>query len=62
MNKQIIFTAEDYAVSNGETGWCVKDGDDTLADFYGPDAKANAEVFAEISNIRAAVAKATTQS
>lgn len=41
-------TAETYIVLNtGEQGWCVKDGDDTVADFYGPDAEMNAKRYIE---------------
>jgi hypothetical protein len=48
-NSQHKLTVETYSTSDGrETGWCVKDGDDTLADFYGTEEeqKENAHLFA----------------
>lgn len=33
--KQFEYTAETYIViTSGETGWCVKYGDDTICDVY----------------------------
>lgn len=51
-------TAETYSVSN-ETGWCVKDGDDTLADFWGTpqEQKENAHLFAAAPDLLDALQK-----
>lgn len=46
-----MYTAETYCVVNsGETGWCVKLGDDTVCDVYGADNKEMAERIADFLN------------
>jgi hypothetical protein len=47
----IRYTAETYCVLNtGETGWCVKLGDDTICDVYGPEAEEQASLIARLLN------------
>jgi hypothetical protein len=49
MNGALRYTAESYAViTSGETGWCVKLGDDNICDVYS--GEADARRMAELLN------------